>query len=627
MKNLPRRFLLPPRCLVIVTMLALALVAPARVSAVWPPPEGLPMTRWAKEVSPDKPVLPEYPRPQLVREQWLNLNGMWDYAIIPKQADAPVKYDGKLLVPFPPQSFLSQVNKPVGDQSRIWYHRTFERPAEWGQKRVLINFGAVDWETHVWVNGIAVGAHTGGFDGFSCDLTDSLRPSGPQDLVVSAWNPVEGGQPHGKQSLHADGIFYTPTTGIWQTVWLEPVSASHIRGLRMIPDIDHDQLKCTFDIAYPDDDQTIEAVASAEGAQVARGTCKPGEALTLNIRHAKLWSPTTPFLYDLKIVLKQTRAGASQTLDSVGSYFGLRKISIGQDENGLARILLNNEPVFLNGMLDQGFWPEGVYTAPTDEALRYDLEMLRKMGYVADRKHIKVEPERWYYWADKLGVLVLQDMPACVEMSFPPDKRSIPDREGNFESEMRRMIDGRFNHPSIIMWILFNEGWGLPLKDRGPGEPVLASDVAKRREKRMTDAARQEDSTRLIDSESGAGGGGNDHGEDLWDFGYGDIIDYHCYAPSVPKAQKTRAALVGEYGWGLAPTGALENMLKRCQGTGISGCIVTQLTDVENEHNGALKYDRTMSPNAALEKDIPAGMRRVLHTYGYDDDRVGQEKK
>jgi beta-galactosidase/beta-glucuronidase len=537
-------------------------------------------------------------------------------------AEMPAHFDGKILVPFPPQSVLSQVSKSVDDKSRIWYRRQIEIPAAWAGRSVLLNFGAVNWETHVFLNGIEVGAHTGGYDGFSCDITESLKGGGPQELVVSAWNPIEGGQPHGKQALKPDGIFYTPTTGIWQTVWLEPVGQSYIDDLRLMPDVDHSQLKLTVNVKGAVEGQTVEAVALADGKEVGRTSGKPGEALTIAVPNPKLWWPASPFLYDLKITLTD-KGRAAVPADSVESYFGMRKVSVGPDETGHARILLNNRPVFQNGFLDQGFWPEGVYTAPTDDALKYDLQMLKKFGYNMDRKHIKVEPDRWYYWADKLGVLVWQDMPAAVEMKFPPNSRSIPDREGNYESELRRMIRGRFNHPSVVMWILFNEGWGLPEKQRkNDREPAEASPVAKARELRMLNATRQEDPTRLIDAESGTGGGGNDHSEAMYDFGFGDVVDYHCYGHDGPIAEsgpKGRAGIVGEYGWGLAPVGALRNRMQSSEGADISGCVVTQLTDVENEHNGALKYDRTGVRNVELDKDIPGGILRVLHEYGYHD--------
>jgi hypothetical protein len=592
----------------------------------WPPPEGVPLTRWAREVSPDRPVLSKYPRPQMVRRAWQNLNGPWDYAITAKEAAEAGAYQGKILVPFPPQAVLSQVNRAVGEDQGLWYHRTFEVPRAWAGQRVLLHFGAVNWQSRVTVNGKLVAAHTGGYDEFTCDITDALRAAGPQDLIVWAWNPVEGGQPHGKQSLRPAGITYTPTTGIWQTVWLEPVPASHIAALRIVPDVDHERLELTVAVDSPRDGESIEAVASAAGKEVARAAGKPNAKFFLAIPRAKLWWPASPFLYDLKVTLHSGPTTPGGMADEVGSYFGMRKISVAADAQGVMRIMLNNRPVFQNGLLDQGFWPDGVYTAPTDEALRFDLEMLRAMGFNMDRKHVKVEPERWYYWADRLGVLVWQDMPSTSEMAYFPENRGIPDKEGNYESELRRMIRGRINHPSIVMWVLFNEGWGLPLERRqSDKEPPRASAVAKARVARMIKAAREEDPSRLIDSESGTGGGGNGHREDLFDIGGGDVIDYHCYGHDGPQPEKRRAAVVGEYGWAASPLGSLANRMKASRGVAISGCVLTQLTDVENERNGTLKYDRTPARGLQQEKHLGEDIRRLMREYGYREYPGGEQ--
>jgi hypothetical protein len=294
----------------------------------------------------------------------------------------------------------------------------------------------------------------------------------------------------------------------------------------------------------------------------------------------------------------------------------MRKISVGPDEKGVSHILLNNKFIFQNGLLDQGFWPDGVYTAPTDAALRSDLEVARKLGFNMIRKHMKVEPDRWYYWADKLGVLVWQDMPASIEMDWGPRKEFIPDREGEFDLELRRMVQGRFNHPSIIVWVVFNEGWGLGTAPHKPGDTHdEISDASKVRETRMVDAVRQEDSTRLIDPESGAGGGGN-QGANLWDIGLGDIIDYHCYGGDGPHPEKHRAAVIGETGWGVAPAASLAGRLKTAPELGLSAIVFTQLTDVENERNGALNYDRSPKPNVPIEA-TGAQIVSMLHAAGY----------
>jgi beta-galactosidase/beta-glucuronidase len=619
----------------LLMMLAAAVPAVGR-GAPPPPAGGAPQTPWSKEVGFDHQPLPEYPRPQFVRDEWLNLNGKWEFAITPHDGGRPEKFDRAILVPFAPQAPLSQINQWVGPESDVWYRREFELPAGWEGKRILLHFGAVNWECHVRFNGRNAGSHTGGYDGFTLDVSEFVHTSGKQEITVCAWGPIEGGQPRGKQALKPQGIFYTPTTGIWQTVWLEPVNEASIDHVRITPDLDRGEVRITPAIAslpgpalshasLPNATLRVSAVVLADGKEVGHATGGPTDTIAIPLPNARLWSPASPFLYDLKLTLEDAQTG--QPLDTVTSYFGMRKISIGPGPRGALRILLNNRPVFQNGLLDQGFWPDGIYTAPTDAALKYDLETLRKVGFNMDRKHIKVEPERWYYWADKLGVLVWQDMPATPDMGYPERDHMIADREGVFESELRRMIRGRANHPSVVMWVLFNEGWGLPLRDRPQGKgPIIASPIAGLREQRMLAAAREEDPTRLIDAESGAGGGGTDHGEDVFDFGYGDVIDYHCYGHAGPTPEKTRAAVVGEYGWGVSPVGALRNRMKASGGVDISGVVLTQLTDVENEHNGVMNYSRQLIPGIAREKDLPGDIRKVLHEFGEDDYPGGQEE-
>jgi beta-galactosidase/beta-glucuronidase len=588
----------------------------------WPPPTGVPMTAWGTGISPGKPILPEYPRPQMVRKEWLNLNGMWDYAISPKAAtEAPAKYDGRILVPFPVESVLSQVAKKVDRNDRLWYRRKFEVPARWMGQRILLNFGAVNWEASVAINGKWVGRHTGGYDGFSLDITNALKPSGPQELVVSVHHPIVGGEPHGKQEVHTGYITYTAAAGIWQTVWLESVPMAHVDHLRMIADIDQGRLQlvaATGAIAAVG--QTVEAIMLDGQKEVARASGFPGLPMSLAVPKAKLWWPETPFLYDLKIALKQD----GKIIDAVDSYFGMRKISVGPDKKGVTRILLNNQFIFQNGLLDQGYWPDGIYTAPTDEALRFDVEMTRKLGYNMLRKHVKVEPDRWYYWTDKLGVLVWQDMPSAGEIAwddyFSRYVRSgefLPDPWGNYESELRRMVRGRWNHPSIVMWINFNEGWGLSMAPEAPRQPRRPAPGMVALEKRMVDAVRQEDPTRLIDPESGIGGGGkkpdgSGAGNDIFDFKLGDVLDYHAYAAETPKAERNRAAVFGEYGWAHLRDAAF-SLIERSKDLTISGIVLVQLTDVENEENGALTYARAEKPAIPVEQtgiDLIHKMRR-----------------
>ena len=423
-------------------MQRLPLVIAALFSLLLLPPLGPPtgsrlpgrlMTRWAKDVSPEN-ALPEYPRPQMVRKDWLNLNGLWDI----KLADGT---EAKILVPYPIESALSGVMKHA---DRMTYRRSFEIPQAWSGRHVLLHFGAVDWEAKVSVNGKELGVHRGGYDDFSFDITDALKTSGEQEIAVEVFDPTDAGsQPRGKQVLHPGGIMYTPTSGIWQTVWLEPVAETHIESLLLVPDVDAGCLRLTVGGTG-----TVEAVASDGGRQVAQVSGDAGAELKLAIPDPKLWSPDSPHLYDLRVSLKS----GGKTVDEVTSYFGMRKIALGKDEQGVTRLMLNGKFVFQVGPLDQGFWPDGIYTAPTDEALRWDIETMKKLGFNCARKHVKVEPDRWYYWCDKLGLLVWQDMPAG-------DNKTAEAKQ-QFEVELRRLIEGRRDHPAIIMWVVFNEGWG-----------------------------------------------------------------------------------------------------------------------------------------------------------------------
>ncbi|HOD81796.1 MAG: Beta-glucuronidase [Planctomycetes bacterium ADurb.Bin126] len=553
----------------------------------WSPGQAPLMSRFAKDVSPDK-VHPEYPRPQMTRPDWQNLNGLWDYAVQDKAASAPSAWQGKILVPFPIESALSGVTKRVSEEQRLWYRRSFEVPSAWAGKRILLNFGAVDWQTTVCVNGKEVGRHQGGYDPFSLDITDALK-SGVNELTVAVWDPTDAGyQPRGKQVRNPRGIWYTPITGIWQTVWLEPVAAGGIEGLKIVPDVDAGCVRVTVK-ALGQGDATAELQALDGEKSVATASGAAGSEIKLPIADARLWSPDSPFLYDLKVTLKQ----AGKAIDSVGSYFGMRKIALGKDDKGVNRILLNGKFVFQVGPLDQGFWPDGLYTAPTDEALRYDLEMTRKFGMNCTRKHVKVEPLRWYYWCDRLGLLVWQDMPSgdkYIHGNQPDITRSKESAE-NFERELKALIDSHFNSPSIIMWVIYNEGWGQWDTPR------------------MTEWATKYDPTRLINQASG------------WtDRGGGHVHDMHAYpGPNSPKPTEQRAAVLGEFGglglgveghswapksaWGYRKIATPEALTREyvkllvrtyqlIDDPGLSAAIYTQITDVESEVNGLLSYDR-----------------------------------
>lgn len=580
--------------LVALTFLA---AFPHLSAAEWQPAQGPLKTRWAKDVDPKRP-LPEYPRPQMAREGWQNLNGLWDYAILPKDSPRPEKFDGQILVPFPVESALSGVMKRVGPDQRLWYRLKFQPSLNCtAQERRLLHFGAVDWETKVWLNGREIGEHRGGYDPFTFDITDAVSGKGEQELVVSVWDPSDAGpQPRGKQVNKPHGIYYTPATGIWQTVWLETVPAAHVTSVKIVPDLDAKQVKITVSGSKDAANAPVKIEVSGASAGPKKASLTPvsasgraGEEVTLRLGDVHPWSPDEPWLYDLTVTLQSQ----NQRSDKVNSYFGLRKVSLGQDENGLTRIFLNNKPLFMFGPLDQGFWPDGIYTAPTDEALRYDVELTRQIGCNMCRKHVKVEPARWYYWCDKLGLLVWQDMPSG-DKSVGPGKGEIersPESARIYERELKAMIDALHNVPSIVMWVVFNEGWGQ-------------FDTP-----RVTDWTKNYDPTRLVNCASG------------WnDFPVGDVHDIHSYpAPRSPEPEPKRAAVLGEYGglglplkghtwlneknWGYrsysdekalaeAYFGLLFGLRQLIGEPGLSAAVYTQTTDVETEVNGLLTYDR-----------------------------------
>lgn len=546
------------------------------------------MTRWGETVTPDN-VHPEYPRPQLVRENWLNLNGLWDYAVTPLRAEKPETFDGEILVPFPIESALSGVQKRLSFGSRLWYRRTFTVPSDWSRERILLHFGAVDWETKVWVNGLELGTHRGGYDAFSFDITDALNDSGEQELILSVFDPLDKAyQPRGKQVDWPEGIWYTPSTGIWQTVWLEPVPNIHIGGLRMTTDIDAGVLHLETNVTGAAEGYTIQAEVLDGGNVSAEASGNADEALEILIQDVKIWSPDSPHLYDLRVTLLD----GDTALDTVTSYFGMRKISLEADADGVMRLSLNNAPIFNFGLLDQGFWPDGLYTAPTDEALRYDIEVTKQLGFNTIRKHVKVESARWYYWADKLGVLVWQDMPngdALVGWGEGELQREAASA-AQFELELQRLIDSHVNHPSIIMWVIFNEGWGQ-------------YDTV-----RLTEWLKAYDPTRLVNSASG------------WnDMQVGDVYDIHSYpGPDAPEQSANRASVLGEFGglglpieghlwdtesWGYrayddtdallsAYSALIEQLATLVKTRGLAAAIYTQTTDVETEVNGMMTYDR-----------------------------------
>ncbi len=584
---------------VFVWLFAAGVLSAADRSA-WQPAAGPLMTRWAAEVGPTN-AHPEYPRPQLVRPDWLNLNGLWNYAVTPQAFLAVTNFDGQILVPFPIESALSGVMRRLDETNMLWYQRSFRVPPEWSGRRVRLHFGAVDWRTRVFINGREIGQHRGGYDAFSFDITDSLKRAGEEEIRVAVIDPTEGDQPRGKQSRKPEGIFYTPNSGIWQTVWLEPVPKNCVDDLRLTPDVDAQALRVRVAVASSAGSLQVEAQASVGGQVVGRVAGPANHELSLPLSLMHQWSPDDPFLYDLQITLKD----GDQVVDSVSSYFGMRRIALKKDDAGITRLALNDQFTFQIGTLDQGFWPDGIYTAPTDAALRYDIEFLKRAGFNLARKHVKVEPDRWYYWCDKLGLLVWQDMPS--------GNNTTPESRTQFEVELQRLVEGRFNHPSIIVWVLFNEGWGQYDTER------------------LTPWLKSLDPSRLVDNASG------------WtDKRVGDLIDMHNYpGPESPPPEAARAAVLGEFGglglgvpghtwsqqrWGYQPMldatvlkdryGKLLDRVHLLHDSfGLSAAIYTQTTDVETECNGLLTYDRAVSklnPAALLTANRGDNQKQLL---------------
>ena len=572
---------------------AIALAVSLAGYAQWKPAGDKIKTTWAEQIDPNN-VLPEYPRPIMERKEWKNLNGLWEYAIRPTGTQQPADMDGQILVPFAVESSLSGVMKTLGKENELWYSREFTVPSSWKGKNILLHFGAVDWQADVWVNGVKMGQHRGGYTPFSFDITPVLA-KGKNQITVKVWDPSdEGYQPRGKQVKHPDGLWYTPVSGIWQTVWMEPVSANHITRLKTTPDIDKKILIVEAHTATGNPSAVVSVVVSEGGKVVATGKAMQGQPVQLAIENARLWSPENPFLYDMKVTLTDN----GKVIDEVNSYAAMRKYSIRQGADGITRLQLNNRNVFHFGPLDQGWWPDGLYTAPTDEALVYDIKKVKDFGYNMIRKHVKVEPARWYTHCDKLGVIVWQDMPngdrgpewqsrqyfKGVEMVHSAES------EANYRREWKEIIDLLYSNPCVEVWVPFNECWGQ----------FKTPDIAA-----WTKAY---DPSRLVNPASG----GNH-------YTCGDILDLHNYpGPDLYLYDPMRATVLGEYGgiglvmkdhlwmpdrnWGYVkfnnPEEVTTEYIKYAEHLlqliprGFSAGVYTQITDVEGEVNGLMTYDR-----------------------------------
>ena len=589
-----------------LTML-LALALCGSTFAQWKPAGDKIKTSWGEQLDP-KNVLPEYPRPIMERNNWKNLNGLWKYAITPKGTPAPAAYQGDILVPFAVESSLSGVGKMINEKEELWYQRTFDVPSAWRGKQILLHFGAVDWKAEVWVNDEKVGEHTGGFTPFYFDITSVLN-KGNNDLVVKVWDPSDRGeQPRGKQIANPHGIWYTPVTGIWQTVWLEPVATQYITNLKTTPDIDNNSVKVEVAANTTSADKVEVKVFDGKNL-VAKGAALNGVPVELAMpANAKLWSPDSPFLYNMEVTLYKD----GKAIDQVKSYTAMRKYSIRKGQNGITRLQLNNKDYFQFGPLDQGWWPDGLYTAPTDEALVYDLKKTKDFGYNMVRKHVKVEPARWYTHCDQLGLIVWQDMPnggpspqwqARNYFNGTEVIRSAAS-EANYRKEWKEIIDCLYSYPSIAVWVPFNEAWG---QFKTP--EIVAW-------------TKEYDPSRLVNPASG----GNH-------YTCGDILDLHHYpGPNMFLYDPRRATVLGEYGgiglvvegntwvndkknWGYVKFNTSDevtneyikygkHLLELIQ-KGFSAAVYTQTTDVEGEINGLMTYDRkVIKMNEAKVREI-----------------------
>ncbi|MDD3549677.1 MAG: glycoside hydrolase family 2 TIM barrel-domain containing protein [Bacteroidales bacterium] len=566
------------------------------LSAQWQPAGDKIKTKWASEIEVNNP-LPEYPRPIMERAEWQNLNGLWDYAIQPVGKQKPSAFDGEILVPFALESSLSGVQKRLGRDNELWYQRSFTIPSKWKNDRVLLHFGAVDWKADVWVNNVKVGQHTGGYTPFSFDITAALI-KGENTLVVKVWDSTDQGyQPRGKQVNRPEGIWYTPVSGIWQTVWLEPVPEKHIENIRITPDIDKRTLTVEALLKGASSADRVEVKVKEGATVVASAQSINNQPVEVSMpENMKLWSPDSPHLYDLEITLWN---GAKQ-VDKVNSYAAMRKYSTKRDDKGIVRLQLNNKDLFHFGPLDQGWWPDGLYTAPTDEALEYDVIKTKELGYNMIRKHVKVEPARWYTHCDRHGIIVWQDMPNGdrgpewqMHRYFDGVERMrSAESEANFRKEWKEIMDYLYSNPSVGVWVPFNEAWG------------------QFKTVEIVEWTKQYDPSRLVNPASG----GNH-------FQTGDMLDLHNYPhPAMYLYDAQRATVLGEYGgigwahkdhlwepnrnWGYVQFNSSKEVtdeyvkyaeqLKQLIRAGLSAAVYTQTTDVEVEVNGLMTYDRKL---------------------------------
>lgn len=597
----------------ITTLAAILAVAGTLSAQGWAPAGNRIKTKWAEEVSPTN-AHPEYPRPQMLRPEWKSLNGLWDYAVTPKSEARPKTFDGKILVPFAIESSLSGVGKALTPEDALWYSTSFSVPSNWKGKRLILNFDAVDWKAEVFVNDIKVGSHTGGYTRFSLDVTPYVK-NGSNSLVVRVEDASDNDfQPRGKQVKQPRGIWYTSVSGIWQSVWIEPVAPAHITDYNVVSNVADKAINVTVDAAGVQEGDVVKvflldggigystetanaAKPAADGmySVLASGMAVPGGTVTLNVRNPKLWSPESPYIYGLDIQI--LRAG--KVIDRVAAYAPMREVSAYRKNGNTLLMGLNGDGLFQLGPLDQGWWPDGLYTAPTDEALKFDIQKTKDFGFNMIRKHVKVEPDRWYYYCDQLGMIVWQDMPSfAVSKKWGmyyygegEDWPASPEAKANYYKEWGEILNQFKKFQCIAVWVPFNEAWSqFDTKD------VVAF-------------TKRTDPTRLVNQSSGGS----------WEEGVGDILDNHHYPyPAFRMWDKAMINVLGEYGgigfpvqghlwqadknWGyvqyksgdevLAEYADFAEQLKQLIKQGCSAAVYTQTTDVEIEVNGLMTYDR-----------------------------------